>query len=414
MGKTNQKTPFPTSSLSSQLILTPPPKSESSSPGVPSAISHEAQVTATAPTQPPIIMDATTAVLIRELLQQQAHEAANKGKGKQPSRGPSDIEVVLESLDQRIRNQEQLEADLAMARSLEQAMQDDGDIIARIQQEEAMARADRQFALHLAGIGGATVMRAPVPPHAGTSDPITSARAGSSGVASQAKAKSTNLKAPEETKPAMPAKEPVVAGPSNAARKRRLSSACAESSKIAERTQVCAAPRTTCDVCKESAESISMIQAPCSHYYCTPCLVQLVEIALAGEAHFPPRCCGKIIPLSLMRAHIGADLTRRHEEETIQREDPTRTLCSNTACAKYILPTWKTGNTGTCRVCGRQTCTLCRAEYHEGACQPEDKEVLEYAAKKKWQRCQCGHMVELNTGCHHITYVYVSIPESPY
>ncbi|GLI78253.1 hypothetical protein PoHVEF18_006562 [Penicillium ochrochloron] len=350
-------------------------------------------------------MDVESAKFISRLLQEQFDELADEGKGKQPSRGPSDIQVALESLNRQIRVQEQLEADLAFAKSLEKTLQEDEDILARFQREEAMARADRQLALSIAGMGGAAVPTVPAPPTAPRIPPTTPAIARRNGGASQAKAQPTSPETSGETKPKRPAQDPVAAESSNAAQKRRLSSACAESSQMAERRQKSAAPRSTCVACNDSAESTNMVQAPCSHYYCKPCLVKLVELALAGDTPFPPRCCSNTIPLSVLRIHIGADLTLRHEEKTIEREDPHRTFCSNHACGSYILPAWKKGNTATCRTCGRQSCTLCGAECHEGACQAEDDRMLKFAAGKRWQRCKCGYVVELNTGCNHIMYV---------
>lgn len=49
---------------------------------------------------------------------------------------------------------------------------------------------------------------------------------------------------------------------------------------------------------------------------------------------------------------------------------------------------------------------LCKQAGHTGDC-AEDKameQTMELAKKEGWQKCpSCGRMVELNTGCNHMT-----------
>ncbi|KAF2212501.1 hypothetical protein CERZMDRAFT_6498, partial [Cercospora zeae-maydis SCOH1-5] len=61
-----------------------------------------------------------------------------------------------------------------------------------------------------------------------------------------------------------------------------------------------------------------------------------------------------------------------------------------------------------CRTCGKFTCMSCKkALLRPGrACPPDaDTEaILEVARQTGWQKCNgCGNMVELRTGCNHMT-----------
>ncbi|KAJ5455578.1 uncharacterized protein N7458_003842 [Penicillium daleae] len=356
-----------------------------------------------APSPPLNTIDPESAALIRQLLRQDVDEISNTGKGKQPSRGPSDTELALEHLNNQLREQEQLHQDLVLARSLDRAVQDDGAAIALFQQEEAMARADRQLACRLARIECAPELMEQEPFDAETMYRMNAATAGPSGSVSRGHTNTGDARPSEQAKRTRTSPDPATPGPGDACPQKRLRAQVPESSTLAERSRPPAAPRIVCVSCNESYEPRDIFRALCTHDYCTACLVKLVEHALLDETRFPPRCCGRTLPLSLIRTHIGPELTQRHEEKTIEQADLSKTYCSNKICSAYILPDRVSGYIGTCRSCQVKTCTICKEEAHEGDCQPAANELLELAVKQKWQKCPCGHVIELNIGCNHIT-----------
>ncbi|KAJ5943528.1 hypothetical protein N7516_003696 [Penicillium verrucosum] len=159
-----------------------------------------------------------------------------------------------------------------------------------------------------------------------------------------------------------------------------------------------------CVACSESYPESGMIRNSCSHIYCQGCITHLLENSLADESLFPPRCCRLPLPLEATRGIINVDLWARFEEKKIEHGDKHRTYCSDPACSRYILPSRVRGTIGTCRVCNRKTCTLCKKKTHQGECVDDRIEVLELGKAKGWQRClNCSHLVELRSGCNHIT-----------
>ena len=159
-----------------------------------------------------------------------------------------------------------------------------------------------------------------------------------------------------------------------------------------------------CIACSESRPESDTIQNSCSHVYCQGCVIRLLQNALADESLFPPRCCRQPLPLEGARGIINDELWVRFEEKTIEHGDRHRTYCSDPACSRYILPAYVHGTIATCRVCNRQTCTLCKKINHQGQCVDDCAEVLELARAEGWQRCSnCSHLVELRSGCNHIT-----------
>lgn len=159
-----------------------------------------------------------------------------------------------------------------------------------------------------------------------------------------------------------------------------------------------------CVACSESYPESGIIRNSCSHVYCQGCVTHLLQNSLADETLFPPRCCRLPLPLEDARGIIDADLWPRFEEKKIEHRDKHRTYCSDPACSRYILPSHVRGTIGTCRVCNRQTCTLCKKITHQGECVDDRIEVLKLGKATGLQRClNCSHLVELRSGCNHIT-----------
>lgn len=169
------------------------------------------------------------------------------------------------------------------------------------------------------------------------------------------------------------------------------------------------AARQECAACMDQFRSAWMRRAPCSHTFCETCLTILYTTALNSIDTFPPQCCGREIPLSLMSFHSGPRyeaLARRHKELTILKENEGAFYCSKPTCSGIIPESCINDNVAACPRCETKTCTKCKGSAHEGQC-PEDpdmQQLQQLAREKGWARCvQCSRIVELAEGCIHMS-----------
>lgn len=163
-----------------------------------------------------------------------------------------------------------------------------------------------------------------------------------------------------------------------------------------------------CTACDLSKSLFNVCQTPCGHFYCQGCMQTLFELSTTDETLFPPRCCREPIPLETVMTYLDSTVVRMFEEKSIEFETSDRTYCSLPTCSSFIAAVNITDEQATCRNCGTQTCTICKNNAHDGDC-PQDiatQQLLEAAREHGWQRCySCRRLVELDVGCHHMTYV---------
>jgi len=161
-----------------------------------------------------------------------------------------------------------------------------------------------------------------------------------------------------------------------------------------------------CVACVEKVPSPHITTAPCSHNYCRRCATRLFEDALRDETLFPPRCCRVSIPLHFVKHLLSQESTIRFEEKSLERDDPERTYCAAPTCSQYLLPFLNPAVRGRfCPKCNLWTCILCKKIHYPGQQCPDDKkEVLKLGKENGWRQCsKCKNLVELGTGCNHIT-----------
>lgn len=144
----------------------------------------------------------------------------------------------------------------------------------------------------------------------------------------------------------------------------------------------------------------------CEDTYCNACLLILFELATERNTSiFPPSCCGKLIPIELGRQLMPKGKIKEFDLRVEELTIPNPTSCWK--CGQFIRAMEIKAGIGTCVFCGEQTCSTCKAKQHEELLCPEDPHVklLEgIALRAKWQRCgRCKNMVELSTGCFHMT-----------
>ncbi|KAB8262097.1 hypothetical protein BDV32DRAFT_136800 [Aspergillus pseudonomiae] len=160
-----------------------------------------------------------------------------------------------------------------------------------------------------------------------------------------------------------------------------------------------------CCTCFDSFQSSDMVGLECGDLYCTDCLKSLFMRATKDEQLFPPRCCRRHIPLSLVEKQMTTEEMDVFQRAAIEFSTTNRTYCSNTDCGRFIVPTNIVAQQAKCKYCGSLTCTVCKNTFHHDDC-PEDtalQETLELARSQGWQRCvSCKAMVELTIGCYHM------------
>lgn len=166
---------------------------------------------------------------------------------------------------------------------------------------------------------------------------------------------------------------------------------------------------TKCCACMEvvaSKDTLTLACQPEAHTYCRPCLVGLFTSALVDTSLFPPRCCKVPLPLETCRAVLPKELVKDFDLKIEELATPNPTYCSKAQCAKFIRAKEVKAETGTCAFCQETTCTRCKCAAHKGLC-PSDPHVqllMDFASRSRWQQCtKCKNMVELATGCFHMT-----------
>ena len=181
-------------------------------------------------------------------------------------------------------------------------------------------------------------------------------------------------------------------------------------------TTVIETPPSTADCasCGDHSTTDKLIQAACEHYYCKDCFGQFIEASLQTHDGFPPKCCKIPIPYLTIASNVSAAVYSRYSARQDEIKNATALYCGVQRCGVRIKNDKIKGDRATCVACRRDTCTLCRGEFPERvngenvghACKKDKarEQVLALAKREGWQTCyQCGNVVALNTGCHHMT-----------
>lgn len=164
-----------------------------------------------------------------------------------------------------------------------------------------------------------------------------------------------------------------------------------------------------CVICRDS--TTQAFKAPCGCFYDRECLTQLFEKASVDESLFPPRCCNRQIPFAQVRTIFTPRVVQNFEKMTEEFKTPNRLYCHNPICSSFLGPAVANRGQRTnkkCPRCSKTTCSFCKGPAHATftAC-PTDRAVqgiLQLGEEEGWQSCpSCHHMVELNTGCYHMT-----------
>ena len=167
-----------------------------------------------------------------------------------------------------------------------------------------------------------------------------------------------------------------------------------------------------CTGCFEDIPNKKAALLPCRHRYCSGCFSQLVRTAVRTESSFPPKCCLQEIPRKTMLANLSSKDIAYFDEKALEYAVSlgSRYYCASPECAKWIDVRRARAFDGSleCPHCKSTVCKMCRGAAHatNEDC-PNDfglDAALQQAERAGWQRCyNCRAVVELNTGCRHIT-----------
>ena len=150
-------------------------------------------------------------------------------------------------------------------------------------------------------------------------------------------------------------------------------------------------------------------RAPCGHYYCRDCLVNLVEACTRDESLFPLRCCKQALPIRDVRPFLPLKIRALFLEKSAEFSTPSlsRIYCPNPTCSIFLGPSDVSTRDIRCPRCATTVCLACKQRAHHGENCAESAMTLEVKAlarSENWQTCPgCNAIIELDQGCHHMT-----------
>ena len=182
----------------------------------------------------------------------------------------------------------------------------------------------------------------------------------------------------------------------------------------ASTTAIESTPATAaCASCSDQFAIEELVKVSCDHQYCKDCFGHFMEASLTTHDGFPPKCCKIPIAFVTVAKNVSAAIFSRYSARQTEIKNATALYCGNQECGVKIEKDRINGLRATCMTCWTDTCTQCRDKFPQringrnvGHVCKKDKareQVLALAKKEGWQTCyQCGNMVALNFGCHHM------------
>ena len=161
-----------------------------------------------------------------------------------------------------------------------------------------------------------------------------------------------------------------------------------------------------CVICTDSFKGNPFLRVSCGHYFCSGCVKTSFERAAKYESQCPVVCCGRSLAIASASRFLTPRLEYTYRHKQIESQTPHRTYCHINTCGEFILPSNIENSMAVCDKCLRVTCAECKSAAHRGNCAPNpDRDALMTFAKSQgYQQCRnCQHVVELTTGCYHMT-----------
>ncbi|KAF8603831.1 hypothetical protein BDV93DRAFT_441617 [Ceratobasidium sp. AG-I] len=329
-----------------------------------------------------ILLELTAQLQLQDI---EEWRAAQKGKGRVGGR-PSDTELAFNALETEFKSTLQGLTDRRIAKSAQRAATGDQDLIDIIAQIEAQEQADHEYALLLSANPNA---QPPAP------NRVNNIRSQHLGVGL------SGYRRPDSPSASSVSSQPWSVADSFA------SLAVSQSTRASTLSPV--RQSVNCVICND--RTTQAYQAPCGCFYDRECLTELFQRATVDESLFPPRCCTQQISFQVVRAIFSPQLVRAFEQKAEEFGTTNRLYCHSPACSAFLGPAVANERLKTnkqCTSCYRATCSFCKSPGHASyvPC-PTDagaQQVLALGREEGWQSCpSCHHMVELDTGCYHMT-----------
>ncbi|KZT74814.1 hypothetical protein DAEQUDRAFT_771559 [Daedalea quercina L-15889] len=319
---------------------------------------------------------ATYIALVAQFALQDIDDISATRKGKASALAPkSDEEIAFELFAEEANSLLALTRDIAFARSIDDALQTDHDILQEIIREDEVARSDREYAL-------AVQAGRPPPPTFTPNSVILS-----------------NVCFFEQD----------------------TNSINEQFAQAHQHTQVSflksgdlpplitSYRKEMCVFCRDQIAGTE-IHAPCGHFWDTHCLVELFRAATTDETLFPPRCCQKSFVLKEVQQYLGAGLLSTFKAISAEFGTANRVYCHRPTCSAFICAATETSSVQVCPRCLSQTCGRCKEQAHLVGADALFGALwvvvmfLALAKQEGWARCPgCKHLVELAYGCYHMT-----------
>ncbi|KDQ18998.1 hypothetical protein BOTBODRAFT_480925 [Botryobasidium botryosum FD-172 SS1] len=328
---------------------------------------------------------------IAEIHRQDVEEIEARRKGKLREGQPkSDAEIAFDLYTEELNATSSYLSDLSFARSLDSALETDVPLVQQLVRREIQELDDHEFA-------------ETITEDAQEQEPTTSPDS------------SDEESGHDRPQPLAAVHQPVFIGPSRVLERyaRPAPSTHPSTSKAIPppRAPVFARePMTTCLICEDRTPVRTRTKVPCAskHDYCPTCITHLFHRSVLDETLFPPRCDGVTIPLDLVRHFFTADFLVTFAKKTREAGTRNRLYCHNPSCSQFLGEATVAPSAVPCSDCRRATCSACKGPayslYLPCAVDTSSQHVIELARTEGWQRCpSCHTMVELNTGCFHIT-----------
>ncbi|PGH23584.1 hypothetical protein AJ80_02364 [Polytolypa hystricis UAMH7299] len=304
-------------------------------------------------------------------------------KGKYRADDPPDNELAISVFQADVLEKIGSWSDRKLAYSIARALETDERVITAINDSESQAQQDRRLALQLNGDDPG-----PEAPPAYTEQDFH--------VSPEEEVFRRAFTTCDESNAAdHDDEEECIAGPS-------MTYAERQRQKALERFNM----EDECCTCVERFRGGEIIRLECGDVYCTGCLKDLFMRASKDQTLYPPRCCRRHIPLSVIVGEMSAEERETFESAVVEFSTEDRTYCSSPECGKFIPPTRIEADRAICGRCGSETCALCKRKFHIDDCpaDPALQATLELSTRQGWQRCyRCRALLELTVGCNHMT-----------
>ena len=171
--------------------------------------------------------------------------------------------------------------------------------------------------------------------------------------------------------------------------------------------------KTGCASCSDEFAIKELVKVSCDHNYCKDCFEHFMEASLSTHDGFPPKCCKIPIAFLTVANNVSTAVFGRYSARQMEIKNATALYCGNEKCGVKIEKDRINDLRATCVTCWRDTCTQCHDTFPQRVqgrnvghvCKKDEarEQVLALAKKEGWQTCyQCGNMVALNFGCHHM------------